>query len=148
MLAHLCVDDKTLFSCFQLSEDIHHPCLRDHHGDRHPKRGGDTNRPHVPVGNKTLLRSPHSSPLCSCWSALKCSWHRSWRTPSIKTSTLCTWRSSGRSGEWGPTRSRALGTSVRTPGTLCLRIPIFSDSKTASAVLFSCVAAPSQAGPG
>lgn len=35
--------------------------------------------------------------VCSCWSGSKCSWRHSWRTLSIKTSTLCTWRSSGRS---------------------------------------------------
>lgn len=41
------MDGKTLLSCLQLSEDIHHPCLWDHHGDCHTKRGGNTNRLHV-----------------------------------------------------------------------------------------------------
>lgn len=43
------MDGKTLFSCFQLSEDIHHPCLWDHHGDCHTERGENTNRLRVSV---------------------------------------------------------------------------------------------------
>lgn len=68
----MCVNGKAWFSrCFQLSEDIHHPCLRDHHGDRHTEGGGTANNPHVGVDNETCLTAPRIGVLCVAAGARK-----------------------------------------------------------------------------
>lgn len=57
------VNGKAWFSrCFQLSEDIHHPRLRDHHGDRHAEGGGTAKCPHVGVESETCLNTPPLPP--------------------------------------------------------------------------------------
>lgn len=85
---YLCMNGKTLFSCFQLSEDIHHPCLWDHHGDCHTERGENTNRLRVSVLKIKHFNQPAFMYSCVAAGACKNAAGFVPRGPSVSRSAL------------------------------------------------------------